>query len=320
MTLTDADAAAFRKTAADYGLTIFGLHWLLVAFCVPAFALSLMALVIVASGSGPVRAGTDVKVSAIEIGELPGQPSGDSAEVVIRADHRLEFTLFRLQNPTRIVIDMPGADVSQVAAPSELPETSLVKAVTTTQFRGKTGDVARVVVVMRGDVAFDAKNQGDAIVLTARRDGAEGRSETAVSGAQAAVQPSAPEATPVVEISGDEEAVPSATRFAGCSRYHSAGSSRTSSAASIAAAVPSSTARLPGSTYHSRCPRRWASSNIANVESLAIRIDPIGSITTTMSSGMAALRGGERGDGSRRPTATLATAIAFMFVSNACRA
>lgn len=31
MTLTDADAAAFRKTAADHGLRIFGLHWLLVA-------------------------------------------------------------------------------------------------------------------------------------------------------------------------------------------------------------------------------------------------------------------------------------------------
>ncbi|WP_255440733.1 sugar phosphate isomerase/epimerase family protein [Caenimonas sedimenti] len=31
MTLTDADAAAFRKTAADHGLAIFGLHWLLVA-------------------------------------------------------------------------------------------------------------------------------------------------------------------------------------------------------------------------------------------------------------------------------------------------
>jgi D-psicose/D-tagatose/L-ribulose 3-epimerase len=30
-TLTDADAVAFKRTAADHGLTIFGLHWLLVA-------------------------------------------------------------------------------------------------------------------------------------------------------------------------------------------------------------------------------------------------------------------------------------------------
>jgi D-psicose/D-tagatose/L-ribulose 3-epimerase len=31
MTLTDADAAEFRRTAGDHGLQIFGLHWLLVA-------------------------------------------------------------------------------------------------------------------------------------------------------------------------------------------------------------------------------------------------------------------------------------------------
>jgi D-psicose/D-tagatose/L-ribulose 3-epimerase len=31
MRLTDADAAALRRTAADHGLTLFGLHWLLVA-------------------------------------------------------------------------------------------------------------------------------------------------------------------------------------------------------------------------------------------------------------------------------------------------
>lgn len=31
MTLTDADAAALRRTAGDHGLAIFGLHWLLVA-------------------------------------------------------------------------------------------------------------------------------------------------------------------------------------------------------------------------------------------------------------------------------------------------
>jgi D-psicose/D-tagatose/L-ribulose 3-epimerase len=31
MTLTDADAASFRRIAGDHGLAIFGLHWLLVA-------------------------------------------------------------------------------------------------------------------------------------------------------------------------------------------------------------------------------------------------------------------------------------------------
>lgn len=176
-----------------------------------AAPLSLMALLLAALATGPARAG-DVKVSAIEIGELPGMGAGESAEVVIRADQHLEFTLFRLQNPTRIVIDMPGGDVSSVRAPTELPEPSLVKAVTTTQFRAKSGEVARVVVVMRGDVTFDAKKQGDAIVLTARRDGGEPAAPTKVSATKA---PAAPEVTPVVEIAGDEEAVPTGTRFTG---------------------------------------------------------------------------------------------------------
>jgi type IV pilus assembly protein PilQ len=174
--------------------------------------LSLMAFLMLAAATGPARANGDVKVSAVEIGELPGQKAGDSAEVVIRGDRRLEFTLFRLQNPTRIVIDMPNADVASVQAPTDLPESGLVKAITTTQFRGKSGEVARVVVVMRGEVAFDAKNQGNAIVLTARREAALGMTPAVTAQAEA---PARPDATPVVELSGDEEPIPAATRFSG---------------------------------------------------------------------------------------------------------
>lgn len=175
-----------------------------------AAPLSLMALFLAALATGPARAG-DVKVSAIEIGALPGTKAGESAEVVIRAAQHLDYSLFRLQNPTRIVIDMPGGDVSNVRVPSELPEPSLVKAVTTTQFRGKSGEVARVVVVMRGDVSFDAKKQGDAIVLTAHRQGGEAASP----GASLTRAATSPEVTPVVEIAGDEESVPTASRFTG---------------------------------------------------------------------------------------------------------
>ena len=57
-TLTDAQAAAFARTAADHGLSIFGLHWLLVA---PA------GLSIVADDAALRRRTTDVMVRLLEL-------------------------------------------------------------------------------------------------------------------------------------------------------------------------------------------------------------------------------------------------------------
>ena len=63
MTLTDADAGSFRRIAADHGLAIVGLHWLLVA---PA------GLSIVSADDAVRRRTTDVMQRLVELCALMG--------------------------------------------------------------------------------------------------------------------------------------------------------------------------------------------------------------------------------------------------------
>ncbi|MDP2340029.1 MAG: type IV pilus secretin PilQ [Deltaproteobacteria bacterium] len=139
----------------------------------------------------------DGRVDAIEVGD----PSGNGgADIQIRstsfAGKRPEFSLFRLQNPARVVVDIPGVDVSGLPTPRV---GGLVQAVTTTQFRGRNGPVGRVVIVLSKDADVDANVKGDAIVISARQ----------ASGAPAATTPIVkPEKgeTPVIMLEGEPDA------------------------------------------------------------------------------------------------------------------
>lgn len=125
----------------------------------------LLAAVTVASA---LPAYADGRVDVIEVGDSSSS-KGDAAAISIRSTSfqgkRPEFSLFRLQNPARVVVDIPGVDVSGLAAPHVA---GLVQAVTTTQFRGRNGPVGRVVIVLAKDADVDADVKGDALVISAR--------------------------------------------------------------------------------------------------------------------------------------------------------
>lgn len=162
--------------------------------------------------------GDHARITSLEVS------GGDraAAEVVVHGSAPLEFTIFRLSNPTRIVLDMPNADISGAKAP-EVSGDSLISAVTTTQFQGKNGHVARVVVVLRGEVEFDAKNRGNAVVLTASPVAAR-EAPLALTHTPAPAAPVS-QGTPVIELSGDDEAVADAKRLVGIKANERAGGS-----------------------------------------------------------------------------------------------
>lgn len=166
----------------------------------PSYSVSAAFAVLVASG---VARADDAKVG-IRIDAVDVVPTDDGAEITIRGDQRPEYSLFKLSNPTRVVIDMPGADVASTKVPSSLPGEALVAGVTTTQFRGRTGPVARVVLVLRVDVELEAKQAARAVVLLARR-------ATATTTATAATLPApspvaaAASSSPVIELTGSDE-------------------------------------------------------------------------------------------------------------------
>ncbi len=137
----------------------------------------------------------DGRVDAIELGDPSGR--GETADISIRsaafAGARPEFSLFRLQNPARVVVDIPGVDVSGLATPRP---SGLVQAVSTTQFRGRNGPVGRVVIVLTKDADVDADVKGGAIVISAR----QGPSPPA----RAAVADKSD--TPVISLEGEPDA------------------------------------------------------------------------------------------------------------------
>lgn len=157
--------------------------------------------VLLVAGIARAEAGpAGLRIDTVEV-----VPTDEGAEIAIRGDKRPEYSLFKLSSPTRIVVDMPGADVAATRVPSSFPADALVSSVTTTQFRGKDGPVARVVVVLRGEAEFTAEAAAKAVVLRARR--------AAAPAAPTATAPSTA-ATPVIELTG-EEPTPAAKRLLG---------------------------------------------------------------------------------------------------------
>ncbi len=180
----------------------------------PSYSVSAAFAVLVASG---IARADDVKVGN-RIDAVDVVPTDDGAEITIRGDQRPEYSLFKLSSPTRVVIDMPGADVASTRVPSTMPSDGLVSGVTTTQFRGRTGPVARVVLVLRGDVELEAKQAARAVVLVARRAGAP-EPPAPVSAPVAA----SASTSPVIELTGSDESAPARRLLGVEARSHDGG-------------------------------------------------------------------------------------------------
>lgn len=150
----------------------------------------------------------------LSIESIAVQELGDTkaSEITIRTTDAPEFTLFRLTNPTRVIVDLPGADVSRVEAPTSFAKESPITGITTTQFRGKTGTVGRVVVSLREDVAYDAATRGQAVVLTLGAPGQRAQVPSSTSTRASTTSPS-DESTPVVVIEGEAELATKAHRL-----------------------------------------------------------------------------------------------------------
>ncbi len=143
--------------------------------------------------------GTVLAESRVERIEIADAESGP--EIMIRSASfrasKPDFSLFRLKNPARVVIDIPGVEVAGLDTPS--PRAG-ISAITTTQFRGRNGPVGRVVAVLDEDAEVDAQVKGDAIVITTRKGAA-----TSPTTASTVSTPAAD--TPVISLQGSPDPV-----------------------------------------------------------------------------------------------------------------
>ncbi len=94
---------------------------------------------------------------------------GGAVELAIQGTRAPSYTVFKLQDPPRLVVDLAGADVSQVASPVEVGKAGVV-AVSTAQYKDERSAVGRVIVALEGPRKYEVAPRGDAVVVTVHGD------------------------------------------------------------------------------------------------------------------------------------------------------
>lgn len=166
-------------------------------------ALAMLALITVgavASNNGPT-----LRVSSLEL-----EGEGHERQVRIETSSKAPFTVFRLNEPTRIVIDITGADVRNVMAPEW--DDPIVDAVSTRQFSSNGMHVGRVMLSFGVDV--DYRVQGDdtgiTVLITAKGGIFESTVVDAPEEEAAEEEATEEEATDAVEVVSESNEKPAA--------------------------------------------------------------------------------------------------------------
>src|SRR5512138_403728 len=126
-------------------------------------SLTLWGALAVASDARAADANT---ISAVDVGERDG-----AVELVIRGSRAPSYTVFKLQEPPRLVVDLSGADVSGVPSPVEVAKGGVI-AVSTAQYKDAKSQVGRVIVALDGPRKYEVLPRGDAVVVRVLVDSA----------------------------------------------------------------------------------------------------------------------------------------------------
>src|SRR5512145_2662218 len=114
--------------------------------------------------AAPALAAEPNVIRAIDVAEKDG-----AVELAIQGTRAPSYTVFKLQSPPRLVVDLAGADVSQVASPIEVGKAGVI-AVTTAQYQDDRSAVARVILALEGSRRYEVGPRGDAVVVKVLAD------------------------------------------------------------------------------------------------------------------------------------------------------
>ncbi len=117
------------------------------------------ALVAIAIAATAQASGKTV-IEGIEV-----DAGGADRTVRIRTSSEPTFTVFRLQNPMRVVVDVSGGDLSQLKSPITVGD-GVVDQIAMRQFSADGFMIARIIVGFDNEVAYEVKAQGRAVVIT----------------------------------------------------------------------------------------------------------------------------------------------------------
>jgi type IV pilus assembly protein PilQ len=153
--------------------------------------------------SAPPRAADPNVIRAIDVAERDG-----AVELAIQGTRPPSYTVFKLQDPPRLVVDLAGADVSKVASPVEIGKAGVI-AVSTAQYEDERTAVGRIIVALDGARPYEVAPRGDAVVVKVMGDDVQVAASTAPpTTATATSTPTpTPSPTPASETPGDDHVV-----------------------------------------------------------------------------------------------------------------
>jgi type IV pilus assembly protein PilQ len=118
---------------------------------VAAFAAMLAAAAPQASAATALN-----RVASVEI---------DGPRVVVHGSARPDYTVFKLDQPARLVVDLASADVTRASAPAAVHKNGIA-GISVAQFDEKESRVGRVVVALEGESKYDVATRGNDLVMT----------------------------------------------------------------------------------------------------------------------------------------------------------
>jgi type IV pilus assembly protein PilQ len=142
-------------------------------------------------------------IRAIDVSERDG-----AVELAIQGTRAPSYTVFKLHDPPRLVVDLAGADVSRVESPVQVGKAGVL-AVSTAQYKDERSAVGRVIVALEGPRRYEVAPRGDAVVVRVMGEGADVQSPVvppAEPPKMAAEEPAAPAAP--AKIAAQERAAP----------------------------------------------------------------------------------------------------------------
>ncbi len=118
-----------------------------------------IALAGLLAGPAPGAAAPPVAnvIRAVDVADRDG-----AVEVEIRATRAPSYTVFKLQDPPRLVVDVSGGDVSGVISPIRVDRGG-VSSVSTAQYQDEKTSVGRVVIALDAAARYEVAPQGETV-------------------------------------------------------------------------------------------------------------------------------------------------------------
>jgi type IV pilus assembly protein PilQ len=110
----------------------------------------------------PVHAGDPV---TNRLGKLAVRETDASTEIVVTCTDAPTFTVFKLNDPIRLFIDVSNADTAQLNGPVEI-DNGVVGEVSALQFNDSQATVGRIIVGLEVDALYKVQASGNQLVVT----------------------------------------------------------------------------------------------------------------------------------------------------------